>query len=283
MEVELEYGNRELLLGELRGGEGIYYALNLSEVAVPGGINPSFFSCLHDLSPDLFACVSQSLVPTFDECSFLPLFSFNYYFLFIIQFYYYNPFQSTYYRLLLLLLLLLSSLLMLILLLSLFSLLSFVSSFILLLLLLYFIILITIIYLKFDNKENNKIKGKRLAEVSDEEYYGEVSEGEEVVNKLALIPRCNLGLELSEFGVCNSEDILWISVFSASEDLDRPRTFDLPFAYSACSDCSVGAMDCISNPWLIVSFVISFSFLFCSLCSLFVLFVYSNKRKTSSQ
>jgi len=195
VEVEFEYGSKNALLGELKGGEAIYYAMNLTNSAAPEETTPSFFTCLSHLNPknEIFACVSQGIAPSFDDC-------------------------------------------------------------------------------------------KRAYDVAmNEEYDEEVSEGELASNSVTLIPQCGLKMDLTEFGVCNSRDLLWVSVFSASDDLYRPHTFDLPFIYSDCEECSLGMMDCIFNPWLLVSGVLSICFLFCSLCSFFVLVIFSKKQTSNTQ
>ena len=65
-------GQDEVVVAELIPNELQVIVVNMTEGAeIPEGVTAAFFSCIHAVSPHVIGCVSQFVVPTFEECMFL--------------------------------------------------------------------------------------------------------------------------------------------------------------------------------------------------------------------
>ena len=62
-------GEEQVILMEMVPQELQVLVVNMTEGAeIPNEITPAFYGCMHALSSEVVGCISQFVVPTFDEC-----------------------------------------------------------------------------------------------------------------------------------------------------------------------------------------------------------------------
>jgi len=67
--TQVKFGDEQVIISEIMAEEIQVFVVNMTDGAeIPDSISPSFYSCMHTLSPEVVGCVSQFYVPTFDEC-----------------------------------------------------------------------------------------------------------------------------------------------------------------------------------------------------------------------
>jgi len=88
------------------------------------------------------------------------------------------------------------------------------------------------------------------------DYY-DYEDGEKVkeaffLNGFAVLPRCGINvLSLPEFELCNLNENVWVSVFN--DDEYNSRAYEVTVNYDDCTECADSGLQCIPNPFLLVT------------------------------
>eukprot|EP01023_Acetabularia_acetabulum_P063831 TRINITY_DN8095_c0_g2_i1.p1 TRINITY_DN8095_c0_g2~~TRINITY_DN8095_c0_g2_i1.p1 ORF type:complete len:351 (+),score=41.92 TRINITY_DN8095_c0_g2_i1:24-1055(+) len=66
---QVKFGDEQVVIVEMIPEELQILVVNMTDSdGLPSDINPAFFGCMHALSNEVVGCVSQFVIPSFDEC-----------------------------------------------------------------------------------------------------------------------------------------------------------------------------------------------------------------------